>query len=220
MSILQSLNWTEVRGHYDARLCVHQNLLALYKEHRFGEFAQLLLGISNPAGNYSAEEHGLGPRILANNFNGQQRVFALAGAFINLNTARNVPTLIRQAALRHLGIGVGSEASCMLNPEVCWIANTRTVWAHLLVKHNDNVTKAEQELRLYRDGDESSEMVYAKWADIHAVLEVALTRLGEDGQKQASAASLEPGTITYLWADAIAAYLYTEYRGYSGVLRH
>ena len=87
------------------------------------------------------------------------------------------------------------------------MANTRTVWAHLLIKHNDNTAKAEEELRLYRDGDETSEMAYAKWADIHATLEVALTRLGEEGQKQARSVSIEPGATTYLWADAIAAHL-------------
>ena len=97
--------------------------------------------------------------------------------------------------------------------------HTRTLWAHLLVKHDDNIARAEEELRLYRDGGETSEMAYAKWADIQATLEVALTRLGEDGQKQARLASVEPGTITYLWADAIAVFLYAKYRGYSGVLR-
>ena len=63
----------------------------------------------------------------------------------------------------------------------------------------DNVARADEELRLYRDGDETSEMAYAKWADIHATLEVALTRLGEDAQKQSKLAGVEPGTITFLW---------------------
>jgi hypothetical protein len=42
-------------------------------------------------------------------------------------------------------------------------------------------------------------------ADIHATLEVDLTRLGEDGQKTSRQASVEPGTIHLLWADTIAA---------------
>jgi hypothetical protein len=108
----------------------------------------------------------------------------------------------------------------MLNPQVCWVANTRTVWAHLLVKHNDNVAKANEELRHYRDRDETSEMAYAKWADIHATLEVALTRLGEEGQKASRQASVEPGTITFLWADAIAAFLYAQHKEYPGVQKH
>jgi hypothetical protein len=220
MSLLESLKWADVRRHYDHRVSVHQQLLALHGRNQVNDFAQLLLGISDAAGNYSAKEHGIGPRVLADNLNAEQRVFALGADFINLRKARDVPVLIHQAGLRHLGIGVGSEASCLLNPEVCWVANTRTLWAHLLVKHNDNVGRAEQELRLYRDGDETSEMAYAKWADIHSTLEVALIRLGEDGQKQATLASIEPGTIIYLWSDAIAAYLYAGFRGYPGVLRH
>ena len=50
-------------------------------------------------------------------------------------------------------------------------------------------------------------------------LEVALRRIGEDGQMLATKAGVEPGTITYLWADAIAAYLYSAHRGYKGVLK-
>jgi hypothetical protein len=220
MSPLAALDWTAVRRHYDDRVRVHRELLALYNEKKVDPFVQLLLGISDAAGNYSADEHKLGPRVLSTNHNAEQRVVALAGTFITLASARDVPAVIKRTRLHHLGIGVGSEASCMLNPGVCWVANTRTVWAHLLVKHNDNVVKADEELRLYRDGDETSEMAYAKWAAIHATLEVALTRIGEDGQELAKRASVEPGTMTYLWADAIAAFLYAAYRGYAGVLKH
>ena len=83
--------------------------------------------------------------------NAEQRVFDLASELLSLAKARDMPRIVKRAALRFLGIGVGSEASCMLNPEVCWVANTRTVWAHLLVKHNDDVSKADEELRLYRE---------------------------------------------------------------------
>jgi hypothetical protein len=220
MSVLKSLKWDDVRRHYDNRVLVHEQLLSLRAANDVDGFADLLLGVTDPAGNYSAEEHGIGPRVLGGNRNAGERVFELGEKFIGLAKAREVPLLIRQAGLKYLAISVGSEASCMLNPQVCWVANTRTVWAHLLVKHNDNVAKADEELRLYRDGDETSEMAYAKWADIHATLEVALTRLGEDGQKTSRQASVEPGTITFLWADAIAAYLYAQHKKYPGVLKH
>jgi len=212
MSVLKSLNWAEVREHYDERILVHKELLRLHAANDVDGFVRLLLGVSDPAGNYSAEEHGMGPRILSGNLNAEQRVFDLGTAFMGLTKARDVPVMVRKAGLRYLGVGVGSEASCMVNPEICWVANTRTVWAHLLIKHNDNVATADEELRLYRDGDETSEMAYAKWADIHATLEVALTRLGEDGQKQAKLASVQPGTTTFLWADGIAAFLYEKHR--------
>jgi hypothetical protein len=219
MSVLKSLKWDEVRRHYDDRVRVHKELLALRAAKDTGRLAKLLLGVSDAAGNYSAEEHGIGPRVLGDNLNAEQRIFDLADTFVGLKKARTVPELIRQAGLKYLGISVGSEASCMLNPQVCWVANTRTVWAHLLVKHDDNVERADEELRLYRDGDETSEMAYAKWADIHATLETALTRLGENGQKTSRLASVEPGTITFLWADAIAAYLYAQHKKYPGVLK-
>jgi hypothetical protein len=121
---------------------VHGRLLALHKDNQASSFAQLLLGISDPTGNYSAHEHGIGPRVLADNLNSEKRIFSLGTEFLALQKARIVPALIRQAHLTNLGIGVGSEASCMLNPEVCWVANTRTLWAHLLVKHDDNIARA------------------------------------------------------------------------------
>lgn len=217
MSLLRSLNWTDVRRHYDERVAVHAEVLELHAKGRLSEFAVLLLGIRNPAGNYSADEHALGPRILADNSKPEERVFNLGREFIDAKKAREVPALIRNARLTHLGISVGSEASCMVNPKVCWVANTRTLWAHLVVKHNDDVKKADEELRLYRDGDETSEMAYAKWSDIHTTLEVALTRIAEDGAKQAGLASVEPGAVVFLWADAIAAFVYAAHRRYQQV---
>jgi hypothetical protein len=92
-------------------------LLALHKDNQASSFAQLLLGISDPTGNYSAHEHGIGPRVLADNLNSEKRIFSLGTEFLALQKARIVPALIRQAHLTNLGIGVGSEASCMLNPE-------------------------------------------------------------------------------------------------------
>ena len=78
-----------------------------------------------------------------------------------LAEACDVPTLIKQARLQYLRIGVGSEISCMVNPSVCWVANTRTIWTHLVIKHGYDVAKAEAELAAYRDDDATSEMAYA-----------------------------------------------------------
>lgn len=105
-------------------------------------------------------------------------------------------------------IGVGSEASCMVNPNVCWVANTRTIWAHLVIKHADNFTRANEELKLYRSADVSSEMAYQMWTAIHRELAVSMMRLAEEGERFAHAARVVPGEIKYLWADAIANALY------------
>ena len=90
-----------------------------------------------------------GPKILTENINAERRVGDLAEKFIALRTAARF-RLIRGAQLQYLQIGVGSEASCMLNPEVCWVANTRTIWTHLVIKHADDFAKANEELKLYQ----------------------------------------------------------------------
>lgn len=211
MAILDTLDWSAVRGQYDLRLKASNDLARLYASKAANKFAELALGISDPDGNYSAAEHGLGPRILDANWNSEQRVFDLAGSFASLTDARIVPELIRRAHLKYLQIGVGSEISAMINPKMCWVANTRTIFTHLLIKHGDNVGKANEELRLYRDSDASSEMTYELWSYIHAELDVALTRIAKLGNEQSRKAKIEPGGSTYLWADAIASYLYDEY---------
>jgi hypothetical protein len=100
-----------------------------------------------------------------------------------------------------------------MKPEVCWVANTRTIWTHLVIKHADNIGKADQELRLYREADVDSEMAYTYWSAIHAQLGIALTRVSEIGRGLARNAGIEPGDVPYLWADAIASFFYGSYHG-------
>jgi hypothetical protein len=210
MSALDHLNWKDVRSHYDGREEVHQRLLTLSNEEKF---VNLILGIDDPRGNYSASEHALGAQILSSNPNAVKRVADLAREFRSLKSAATVPELVRLAALRYLKIGVGSEVSCMVNPHVCWVANTRTIWTHLVIKHADDFGKADEELKLYRTQDDTSEMAYRIWAEIHRELSTSMTRIAKEGEKQARHASVTPGSITYLWADAIANALYESYYG-------
>lgn len=211
MSALETITWPKVRSHYDERVQIHEELLALRAKGTARQFANLLLGVSNAAGNYSAEEHALGPKILVENVNAERRVGDLAEKFIALKTAREVPRLIRGAQLRYLQIGVGSEASCMLNPKVCWVANTRTIWTHLVIKHADDFDKANEELKLYRNADVTSEMAYQMWAHIHQELATSMTRIAEEGARLAKRAKVARGKIKYLWADAIANALYDDH---------
>ncbi|GLH80349.1 hypothetical protein SSBR45G_52580 [Bradyrhizobium sp. SSBR45G] len=211
MSALSQLDWRDVRNQYDSRVRIHRQLLRFYGNGDFDQFVYLLLGISDPTGNYSADEHKLGPKILTNNRNSIDQVVGIAKKFIELKNARKVPELIREAAIQYLKIGVGSEASCMLNPDVCWVANTRTIWTHLVIKHADDLAKADEELRLYRSQDERSEMAYKIWAEIHRELAASMTRIAEEGERLAKAASIKPGPVRYLWADAIANALYSSY---------
>ncbi|CAN94222.1 hypothetical protein predicted by Glimmer/Critica [Sorangium cellulosum So ce56] len=208
---LASLDWKLVRQHYDEREAAHRRLLALHKGGQKKQFFDLAVGISDKNGNYSAVEHSLGPKIIAHNTNPQQRVFELASNFLTVKSGLDVPSLIRAAALSYLQIGVGSELSCMMNPTVCWVANSRTIWAHLLIKHNDNYSKADEELKLYRDSDASSEMAYRIWVDIHKTLDTAMTRLATMGTQEAKAHGIKSGSFKYLWADAVANELYAEH---------
>lgn len=207
MAFLDVIDWRVVRDHYDARVKVHQRLLRLHSARNVLAFAELALGISDPVGNYSAEEHNLGPKIVYENSRAHQRVFDIATDFMALTNGRQVPPLIRTLALSHLKIGVGSEISCMVHPEVCWVANTRTIWTHLVFKHDD-IALANEELRLYRDNDITSAMAYAKWRALHHDVVTSMRQIATDGFTLATAKRVKPGSITFLWADAIASALY------------
>lgn len=213
MSALTDLDFDAVREQYKCRRAIHDRLAALYADGQVRAFVALALGIAEAEGNYSANDHGLGRKILHANPNGAQRVFDLAGRFRDLGNARAVPELIRAASLSYLKVGVGSELSCLMNPTVCWVANTRTIWAHLVIKHADDFDLANDELRLYRDQEETSEMAYWKWAHIHAELAASMTRLAEEGWRLAKRPGEGAVPDTFLWADAIATMLYAAYQG-------
>ena len=200
-----------VREHYNTREQTHLRLLRLYQRKEHPKFIDLLLGISDPSGNYSAAEHGIGPKIVAENSRVQDRLLAVVEQFLRLTNAHEVPPIIHRAGIKYFQIGVGSEASCMVNPECCWVANVRTIWAHLLHKHDDSFSKADQELQLYREADVTSEMAYKMWQALHAELAGTITRISEQGVKLAEQAGVIPGSIRYLWADAIASRLYDDH---------
>jgi hypothetical protein len=208
---LATLDWHSVRQHYDDREAVHKRLLHLHHGQLFDKFTDLALGLSDQNGNYSAAEHAIGPKVLGTNANARKRVYDLAAKFLVVKHGLDVPPIIKGAGISYLQIGVGSEMSCMMKPDVCWVANSRTIWAHLLIKHNDNYSKADEELSLYRDNDTSSEMAYQIWVAIHKTLDTAMTRLATLGTQEAKAHGVKPGGLKYLWADAVANALYAEH---------
>ena len=206
-------NWTDVKEHYTVRKKAHKQLIALLSAGEKDDFVELLLGISNNIGNFSAAEHNLGPKILQHNV----RAVAIAALFrfskqvLLTRNALDVPLLVRQAGLKYFSIGVGSESSCMLNPTICWVANTRTIWAHLVFKHNGDLTKANEELELYRNENEVSEMAYKKWTAIHRIMKSDLIAIAREGSAIAKERAVVPGRVTYLWADAISNSFYEQY---------
>ena len=210
MSYLDLLDWKLVRKQYMYRKGIHEKLLKLCKEGSKSAFAKLALGISDEAGNYSANDHSLGPMILSENREGAKRVLDLASHFLELTNARRVPQVIKDADLHYLKIGIGSELSCMMNPKVCWVTNTRTIWTHLIIKHDD-IDKANEELRLYRDNDDTSEMAYLKWTHIHYELSASMTKLAKAGSEIAESKGIKPGMKAFLWADSISTILYDQH---------
>lgn len=208
MSLLSELDWEAVRDHYNLRFETHEDLRLRHKRSQFDDFARLALGIEDAAGNYSAAEHGLGPKILAENDDAEEAVHRLASALLDAPRATAVPGAIKAARIRYLSIGVGSELSCMMAPERFWVSNARTIWTHLVFKHDEDYRKANEELKLYREADATSEMAYQIWAAIHREVGPAMVRLAERTAPMARAEGIEPGPLPYLWSDSVAAFLY------------
>jgi hypothetical protein len=208
---LASIDWKLTLQHYSEREAVHRRLIHLHQGRLIEPFFNLAVGISDQNGNYSAAEHGIGPKVLGTNNNARQRVFDLASKFLSVTNGLQVPPLIKSASISYLQIGVGSELSCMMNPTVCWVANSRTIWSHLLIKHKNNYSKADLALELYRDNEASSEMAYQIWTAIHKEMEPDMRHLAALGHHEARVRGLKPGSLTYLWADAIANSLYADH---------
>lgn len=213
---LDDLDWELVRAHYDERIAMHEHLIELHETGQVEAFANaaLAIGPQNLSANYSAAEHGLGPKVLMYNTPPVEKdVFDLAEAFRGLVAGKDVPRIIRSAAISYLAIGVGSELSCMVNPGVCWVANTRTIWTDLLIKHGGRYELADEELKLYRDDDPRSKMAYSLWADIHRRLDRTMILLAGWSEPLCSAVFVETGPLTNLWGDAVANALYAERHG-------
>ena len=215
MSPLDDLDWEEVREQYDIRESAHRQLILLYDKPSKDAFAEKALAIKVPECNYSAYDHSLGPKILHRDFNlnAINRIYEIAGCFRELIDPHEVPKLIHNCQLKFFQTAVGSELSCMMNPNVCWVTNVRTIWTHLVFKKKWNIGEADTELALYRNVDDSSEMAYRKWQCIHADQAQTNASIFDLGQQLARKNSVEPGDLKYFWVDAIANMLYEHHHG-------
>ena len=111
----------------------------------------------------------------------------------------------------YLRISLGSEIAMMLNPDKYWVGNIRTIYSHLLLKHNGNSMTANEELRLYRepDGSRPSEMEYKIWRDLYLSLDSSLKQIANIGNEEAKKQGAPVGEHVYMWADAISSHLYS-----------
>ena len=200
------LEMPDVWQHYLGRRSSHRLLLKHLKNQDKKAYAKLALGITDASGNYSAAEHGLGPRIRSSVSDGT--VFNLAQQILVCPGPKQLPPIISGANIPYLKISVGSEMAAMLRPDLFWVGNVRTVWSHLLVKHQEDYDKANEELELYRDGDWDSEMAYHVWATIYVTMEKNLGIIEKDGSAEAKKQKVKIGKLRYLWIDAICDALY------------
>jgi hypothetical protein len=212
-SAMNLLDWEEVASHFRNRIKTSQGLLQLHDDKKTKAFAGLAIGDSNSTGNYSAAEHPVLMAGIAKNRNWEQRVYDLATSFRSLTNAGSVPSLIGAAQIGYLQISVGSELSCMVNPEICWVCNVRTIWTYIAWTRSPQ--DAEEQLKLYRSGSSDSEMAYINWAEpFHPLLGAALLEIAAEGRERASKGNLDvPPGYRFLWADAIASHAYGSYHG-------
>lgn len=207
--MLSALDMNRVFAHYQQRLAAHQELVRFFEAGNTDRYVDLALGITRPEGNYSASEHHLGPQVLNNNT--RQSVFSLATQLVALHDAHHVPQTIYQANMPYLRISVGSEMAMMLNPKKYWVGNVRTIYSHLVLKHDGNQARADEELRLYRepDGSRRSAMEYQIWRDLYLSLETSLNETAELGNSEAKKQGSLAGEHVYMWADAISSMVYS-----------
>lgn len=206
--MIDQLDMNEVRGHYDERFACHQNLCRLLKANQTDDYLKLALGITKIVGNYSASDHSLGPRILESTQ--PERIVKLAKSLLAETEPKKMIKTVYDAGIANLKVSVGSEMAMMLKPDIFWVANVRTVWTHLLWKHDCNLNDVNFELKLYRE-ERSSKLNYDLWQEIYCRMEPSISKVCAEGNAAAVKDRVVPGPLQYLWFDAIANSLYEKY---------
>jgi hypothetical protein len=197
---------TEIKATFAERESIRNQLLKYFQESNIKGFVRLVLGIDDPNANYSASEHGLGNRILSEV--SPDTVYGFTQDLIECDTPHSLLANIYNANIPYLKISVGTEMAMMMRPELFWVANTRSVWAHLLVKHEYDYSKADQELALYRDQENTSEMGYMIWRDIYPTMNTNLRELGRKANEQSESEGYGAIGDAYLFCDTVANWLY------------
>ena len=210
LKYVTDLNFRDVLDQYNVRVAMSTRLISHLNSDRKQEYIGLALGMDDMHGNYSARDHDLGPKILAGR--SPDTVFAFAKQLQSVKDSLDLQHLIYKANIPYLNISVGTEIALMLQPSVHWVANSRSIWSHLLVKHR-SISKAKEELKLYRDGFDNGEMAYRLWCAIHTDMHANVCLLSDLGTAAALDQGVEPGEDDYLWADAVSNALYERHIG-------
>ena len=206
---LKVLNYNDIYSHYNARVVISSTLQDLLRSGDKAKYSELALGISDPYGNYSASQHGLGEKILS--VTSENKIFELAGNLNLAKTDKDVSKIIYEANIPNLKVSVGTEMAMLLQPDIHWLANTRSIWAYLLEKNN-KINIANEALRLYLKGSEDSKMNYKIWSEIHGLMKQPLLDIAKQGKGYISAGMIV-NLHEFIWADAIANALYDNFSG-------
>jgi hypothetical protein len=86
------LDLREIRRQYDDRLEMHNALRFEFDHGNVEAYVHLAIGLHDPTANYSAAEHGLGPRILANS--SPRRIFDFANELFQVSNPKEIPDVI------------------------------------------------------------------------------------------------------------------------------
>lgn len=187
-----------------ARRSVAARIRAHLKRGDAERFASLALGQEDPNGNWSATSRGEGSRALA--ASPPKRILELGRRLSECDPA-DVPRVIREEAVPHVGLAIGSEIACCLRPRECWVYNRRTRFARFLVDLEGRWNEAEElfgvaEASRMEAGDPEVERV------LYQETGLALRRLGEAAAEIAAREGLAPDDLDFLWADSVAAVVY------------
>jgi len=203
-----TIDYHEIRRHYDHRVRTHQLLLKYFHEKDMENYVNLALGIDDPAGNYSASDHGSGPEILRNKHT-YELVFQLAEKLIACEEPSRIPDIIYSTNISGLKISIGSEMAALLRPELFWVVNTRTVWAHFVIKY-DSVDQGNEVLKAFHE-NRPSNMDYYLWKDVCPDVGLSMASLATMATTICKETGIIQGELTYLWADAVADVAYNMY---------
>lgn len=205
--VWNGIDYSIAKKLYESRCRIHQTLLKAFQGNDVHGYVQLALGIIERGGNYSAAEYGLGPKIL--NQSPPERVFQLAGKLFNCNDPKQILDIIYKESIPNLKVSVGSEMAALLKPDLFWVVNARTIWAHFVMEKK-KVESANLILSAYHE-DMPSDMEYNKWKQIYPFVGPSMTTLASIGADIAKLNGITPGTVRFLWADAIADTAYNKY---------
>jgi len=79
------------------------------------------------------------------------------------------------------------------------------------MKHNGDIENANEELILYRTGEESSEIAYKIWTQIHQEMSENMTLIANQSDNFSAQNNVNCTRARYLWADAISNDFYEKY---------